>query len=382
MRSSKNAWGFVHTGPTTIAGQYLRHFWHPVFESARLVPMQAVPIRIMGEDFTLYRDEIGKPHVVAARCPHRGTQLSTGWVEGDSIRCFFHGWKFDSTGSCVEQPAEPKSFCHKIKIAVYPTQEQLGLIFTFFGSGDPPPLPRWPEFESDDVVSSMERLPCNYFQSAENIVDDVHVGFAHRSVPELGGSSRGILPPTVSGQETPFGLTVTFSNVHCSEQNHFIMPNLCYVPYTLLYRDPQHMERRLQMRTLFWYVPIDDVSHHHVQVTAGPPLVIDGMKRERRSPHSVAAEIAAVLAGNSDCHKERPLPGKRKPDLVRIQDGVTIVGQGEIADRTQERLGASDAGVILLRKIWSRELRSLGEGKTIKAFVRPECLDVEDHMLQ
>jgi 5,5'-dehydrodivanillate O-demethylase oxygenase subunit len=374
MEPTEEKWEFVHTGATTLAGEYLRRFWQPVYESNRLNSGQAVPIQILNDHYTLYRDESGRPHVVAFRCPHRGTQLSTGWVEGDSIRCFFHGWKYDATGQCIEQPAEPKPFCHKIKIATYPTQEQLGLIFTYFGEGSPPPIPRWPEFDGAAAVASMAKLPCNYFQSAENILDDVHVGFAHSAVPELGSSPRGRTPPRVSAKETSFGLSVSFANDECVEQNHFIMPNICYVAYFLGYTAAQKRQQ-FRMRTLFWYVPIDNTSHYHVQVTTGPPLVTDSMRLEMQVPHSVSDEILAVLAGNSNVHKEVPVPGKRAPNLVRIQDGVTIVGQGEIADRSLDRLGASDAGVILLRKIWLRELRALANGKQLTSFARPNTFD-------
>src|SRR5262245_40260054 len=74
---------FAHTGPGTLAGRYLRRFWQPVYVAADLPPGHAKPIRIMSEDFTLYRGEDGTPHVLAFRCAHRGTQLSTGRVEGD-----------------------------------------------------------------------------------------------------------------------------------------------------------------------------------------------------------------------------------------------------------------------------------------------------------
>ncbi|HLY64456.1 MAG TPA: Rieske 2Fe-2S domain-containing protein, partial [Chloroflexota bacterium] len=77
----------TRTGPGTLAGRYLRLFWQPVYRSVDLAPGQAVPIAILGERFTLYRGEEGAPHLVAFRCAHRGTQLSTGWVEGDCIRC-------------------------------------------------------------------------------------------------------------------------------------------------------------------------------------------------------------------------------------------------------------------------------------------------------
>src|SRR5262245_11756099 len=85
---------FVHTGPDTIAGRYMRMFWHPVYRGQDLPAGHAVPIHIMSEDFTLYRGESGTPHVVAPRCAHRGTKLSVGWIEDDCIRCYYHGWKY------------------------------------------------------------------------------------------------------------------------------------------------------------------------------------------------------------------------------------------------------------------------------------------------
>src|SRR6201988_4693652 len=122
---------FVHTGPGTSAGRYMRLFWQPVHRSKDLHLAHTQPIRILGEDFTLYRGESGTPHVVAFRCAHRGTQLSTGWVEGDDLRCFYHGGKYNPAGQCIEQPAEPEPFCDRIRIRAYPTREYLGLIFAY-----------------------------------------------------------------------------------------------------------------------------------------------------------------------------------------------------------------------------------------------------------
>src|SRR3954453_20964460 len=139
----------VHVGPGTLTGRYLRRFWQPVYEAAALARGHAKPLRILGEDYTLYRGEDGTPHVVAPRCSHRGTRLSTGWVEGDCIRCFYHGWKYDASGQCVEMPAEDPSFPPKVKIASYPTREYLGLIFGYVGEGEPPALPCFPDFECD-----------------------------------------------------------------------------------------------------------------------------------------------------------------------------------------------------------------------------------------
>jgi len=114
---------FVHTGPETLAGRYLRRFWQPVACCHELRAGQALPVRILSEDFTLYRGATGTAHLVGNRCAHRGTQLSVGWVEDDCIRCFYHGWKYDGAGQCVEQPAEGESFASKVRIASYPVQE-------------------------------------------------------------------------------------------------------------------------------------------------------------------------------------------------------------------------------------------------------------------
>src|ERR671932_1512808 len=133
---------FEHVGPGTLAGRYLRRFWQPLYRAADLAPGQAKPVRLIGEDFTLYRGEAGTPHAVANRCAHRGTQLSTGWVEGDCIRCFYHGWKYDETGQCVEMPAEDPSFPPKVKIQSYLTREYLGFIWAYLGKGEAPEFPR------------------------------------------------------------------------------------------------------------------------------------------------------------------------------------------------------------------------------------------------
>src|SRR5438874_2267776 len=193
---------FVHTGPDTLAGRFMRRFWQPVYVAADLKPGRAVPVRIMSEDFTLYRGDGGLPNAVAFRCAQRGTQLSTGWVEGDSIRCFYHGWRYDQTGQCVEQPAEDSGFAAKVSIRSYPTQEYMGTVFVYFGEGSAPEFPRYSQLEGEGVAEAHSYLrECSYFNSIENNMDEVHIAFAHRASTFSETGLNNFLPE-ISGEET------------------------------------------------------------------------------------------------------------------------------------------------------------------------------------
>ena len=131
----------AHTGPETPAGRFLRRFWTPVARLDDLEPGTAKPLRIMNELFTCYRGESGEPHLVGFYCAHRSTQMSTGFIEGDEIRCFYHGWKYNGLGQCIEQPAEADGFAAKVSIEGYPVQTYLGLVYAYLGPGEPPRVP-------------------------------------------------------------------------------------------------------------------------------------------------------------------------------------------------------------------------------------------------
>ena len=146
--------------PGTLAGRYLRRFWHPVYRSADLVAGRPVRLEVLSEHFTLYRGESGAVFLLVDRCPHRQTSLVHGWVEGDRIRCFYHGWVFDGAGQCIEQPAEKASFAAKVKVCSYPVEEYLGLIFAYLGDGAPPPFPRYPEIEEARPTSPSTATSC------------------------------------------------------------------------------------------------------------------------------------------------------------------------------------------------------------------------------
>ena len=100
------------TKPGTPGGAFMRQFWVAVARSKDIAVGEAKPLRIMSEDFTIYRGEDGEARIVDARCPHRFALMHLGWVEGSAIRCVYHGWKFDKGGQCIEQPAEEIGRAH------------------------------------------------------------------------------------------------------------------------------------------------------------------------------------------------------------------------------------------------------------------------------
>ena len=355
---------FVHTGPGTLAGNYLRRYWQPIHVSAELPMGKIVPIRILGESLALYRGESGKPHVMTNECPHRLTVLSTGWIEGETIRCRYHGWRYDESGQCVEQPAEVKPFCARVpKIASYPTHEAHGLIFAYFGEGEAPafrPLPGLEDGARDSwtLSASVEMLPCNWFQSAENIMDDVHVNFSHQG-HFVNTVARPFVPSKTWARETSFGLTQFQQRGDVTDQIHFIMPNQCFLAHALrTARD----EKPFWFKALFWYVPIDDESHLHVLI-----MVYHTKRRERPEATPVHEEIEAILSGRKSWEDVA-----KHPNLIRIQDGVAIVGQGKIVDRSRERLGTSDVALGVLRRLWRRELKLFAAGKPVTPFDTPD----------
>lgn len=361
---------FVLTGPGTLPGQYMRLFWHPILLAKDLPAGQALPIKVMSEEFTLYRGESGTPHLVEFRCAHRGTQLSSGWIEDDCIRCRYHGWKYDASGQCVDQPMEDTSFAPKVRIKSYPVQEYLGLIFAYLGEGEPPPIPRYSSLEAEGLLEWEYYVRgCNYFNFMEN--DFGHGAFVHRD-PRL---PKGVFyPPVVTVEECPFGITAYMQYPRDLQIMLQGMPNMRYVKSAP--RDPQSGAWR---DTMMWKVPIDDESHMSLKAEL-VHLTGDAARRyqERRQAwldrggRVFAPELSdAILAGKA---RLEDLEGRPEINMANLSDDVTQIGQGRIRDRRHERLGKSDEYVILLRKIWARECRALAEGRPLTQWSLPDNL--------
>ncbi|HEU0217828.1 MAG TPA: Rieske 2Fe-2S domain-containing protein [Stellaceae bacterium] len=359
----------AHTGPDTPGGKFMRRFWIPVYRAEDLPKGQAKPIRVMSEDFALYRGESGVAQVIDYRCPHRGAQMHLGWVEGDDIRCVYHGWKFACSGQCIEMPAEEPGFVRKVQIGTYPTREYMGLIFAYFGEGAPPAFPPYPMPLAEGIVENQVPpvVPCNYLQCFENSMDEVHVAFVHK----IGGSHSGIYDlPEIVAEETGWGMIRYGRRGKAGALGERI--SLHYMPNcTRVIVPPMAgLEGAGGWRELYLaFTPIDDETNMWFITN------LVGVTGEQVAPYQAARQKyleRQKAAGSALDLAQQVMDGRVRfadidhPDRVRVQDFAVQAGQGRIADRSNERLGKSDTAIILWRRIMEREFRAIEEGRPLK----------------
>jgi len=361
----------LRVGPGTIGGAYLRRFWHPVFIARDLAPGRVKPIRILGENLTLYRGTSGTAYIVAQRCPHRGVHLSLGFVEGELIQCAYHGWQFAADGHCVAQPAEPKPFCHLVNIKSYPTREYLGLVFVYMGDGVPPPLPRLADYEDEELYDCQivgDIWPCSYLDLLENATDMAHTAFLHWQF------GYGI-PKNMRWQENECGLFGTFEGTGKNDvfnNTYFDMPTA--VEFT------PARPGSVGFFTRGYRVPRDDDSAIRFNLTAIPRVseYVDrrGRGNSAKQGPSVTEVARGLLTGKEDM---RSL--KERGDsldaffLTNVQDCAVLTSLGPVAERDfPENTGTTDLSIVMMRRLLVREMTALAQGRPLKEWKRPDYL--------
>ena len=361
---------FTSIGPDSLAGRFIRHFWQPVHLTENLPAGRIKPLRILGEDFTLFRGMGGAAHVVGPRCAHRGVSLAIGRVEGDCLRCFYHGWKYDSDGQCVEAPAEREGFPSSARIPSYPTRDYLGLVFAYLGEGEPPPFPRFTAIEQDGTVEAVERQrDWSYFNQLENSVDEVHFNFAHRrsKFTDVGLNDE---IPELDGRETEYGILRIGRRGDTERHSHIVMPNCMF---SMTYDDHTGW-----IEHVAWRVPVEDHCHATFILNClhkdGAAMEAYRHEKARRREllekmEPIESVVERILRG--ELHADEVA---NRPDIIQVQDAVVLKSQGVRPDRDADHLATSDRQVALLRQIWTRELRAIEEGREIKDWRLPEGL--------
>jgi phenylpropionate dioxygenase-like ring-hydroxylating dioxygenase large terminal subunit len=380
----------TRVGPGTPGGEMLRRYWTPVALSIEVPPGGApVPVRLLGEDLVLFRDEQQRLGLLDIHCAHRGADLSYGRLEDGGLRCLYHGWLYDRSGRCLEQPGEPtgSSFHERIRQRAYPCQEIAGVVFAYLGPGEPPLLPNYELFRvpADHRWVHKQYHECSYLQGNEGNIDSLHVRFLHRYLPggrftrarELDewGRPRPAFDESLPSsapkcEETHFGVRIY--SLHDARDDrtyirttNFVMPLTCAVP-----GGPAPPGDGYLMN---WHVPIDDTHHWRFSMAFKRSGPIDPSYATARASvtdenyHSPRNQANRYLQDREE-QKHDTYSGMGR--IFVVQDAYATETAGEIQDRTREHLAASDAGLVAARRMMLRAIKDVQEGRDPPHIIR------------
>jgi 5,5'-dehydrodivanillate O-demethylase len=353
----------TEVGPGTPMGNLLRRYWMPIAGVSEFDTVAIKPVRLFGEDLVLYKDLEGRFGLVDRHCPHRRADLSYGFVESCGIRCNYHGWLFDGSGRCLEQPfddlAHPEArFREKVRITSYPVETLGGLIWAYLGPQPAPLLPNWEPFtwKNGFVQISKAIIPCNWFQCQENAIDPIHFEWMHRNwTVRLKGDlgPYGKRHVRIDFKEFEYGFTY-HRLVEGMPEDHprWTIGRIALWPNCL--GPNQHFE---------WRVPIDDENTLFIMWHFTP------VPKERRPyvQQSIPTWEGPVID---------PQTGRFITSHIANQDFVAWVGQGVVADRTKEMLSPSDRGIIMMRKRFFEDLKRIERGEDPSGLVRDPARNV------
>jgi len=339
-------------------GELLRRYWQPVALASEVgaLPLQ---IRALGENLILFRTPAGRFGLMHPRCAHRGTSLLYGRVEERGIRCCYHGWLFDVEGRCLEQPCEPKGGQNRehVRQPYYPVEERYGLIFAYMGPLDrKPALPRYDVLEdlgeafrivadgSSIGSGGPERMPCNWFQTHENVVDPLHVFVLHSTFSTQQFNDMMAVPPKISFEPTEYGMYSIqlrlFADGSCLRRlTELVMPNIRIVA------DP-FLRSFTRSNNVAWTLPIDDTNTRIFTVFAFPRD--EPVPRFNRTP----------MYGGKTWFELDDQGHQRFPGDYEAQ-----VGQGEITWHSEEHLASSDRGVAIFRRMYRDAMQAVMQGE-------------------
>src|SRR5712691_2565827 len=360
-------------GPGTPMGNLMRQYWQPVLLSSELPEPDGPPLRVraLGEDLIAFRDSAGRVGLLGANCPHRGAPLFFGRNEEGGLRCIYHGWKFDTSGRCLDMPNRPgdRDYRNTVRAIAYRSHEKNGMIWAYMGSAAEPPAP--PDLGFTEVPAShrlvtKQLLECNYAQALEGDLDPSHVSFLHAPLDPKGRDdyqgTAGIisdkqlndaaLEQTVKAQDrnprltvlkTDYGLFVgarrDAGERHYWRITQLVLPFYVFVPGAV--GSPVHCNA---------WVPMDD-EH----------TIVWRIQYLQERPFT-AQELARLQSGMG-AHVPRTVSfsGIRG---IWAQDRACTEGMGAIMDRTREHLGPSDVTIVQMRRLLLAAAAALREHGT------------------
>jgi phthalate 4,5-dioxygenase len=378
----------TRTGPGTKAGALLRRYWQPAALVDELNSNRPIkPLRLLGEDLVIFRDGKGRYGLVGRSCPHRGTDLAFGRLEGGGLRCAFHGWLFDVNGQCLETPAEPdnSNLCANIQHKAYPVVEKSGILFAYMGPGEPPAFPHLDCFVAPAPYTFAFKglIDCNWLQSLEVGIDPAHTSFLHRFFEDEKDASqvygrmfrdksgdsdmpmtqimREFPRPSIEVEPTDYGMRlvtlrqISDANMHVRVTN-LVFPNAFVIPMSP------------EMTISQWHIPIDDTRHYWYAIftSFGQPVDKDEMRRQRLELYELPDYVPRKNKSNDygfDPHEQEHTTFTGMGTDINVHDQWACESMGVIQDRTSEHLGQSDKAISAYRRILRNAIEQAGNGE-------------------
>jgi 5,5'-dehydrodivanillate O-demethylase len=377
---------YSRVGPGTPTGELMRRYWHPIAAVSQMNDKSTKKVRLLGEDLILYKDKSGTFGLMEPHCAHRRMNMIYGIPEENGLRCPYHGWLYNETGQCIEQPYEETEdpdarFKDKIQMKAYPVEQKAGLLFAYMGPQPAPLVPNWDVFAADGVLRDLgyAELPCNWLQCQENSLDPVHLEWLHVAWANYIREQNDELNEvkTVRAHKT-----IQFDNFKhgiikrriweggSEEDTEWKDGHPIVFPYMLRQGgDGFNLEGSkrwtFKLGPAFQIrVPIDDYTTGHWWVACYPMIEGDLAQKPEEIPYynppvpmldENDQPVFPILRSNSG------------------QDVAAWITQGNIADRTGEHLGRSDKGIIQFRQMLEENIRLVEEGKDpMNTFRNPE----------
>ena len=381
-------------GPGAPAGNLLRQYWQPVALAEELGEPRALrPVRLMGQDYVLFRDQTGRLGMLDRACPHRGADLAYGRLEDGGLRCLFHGWLFDVEGRCLEMPAEPPGarFCERVHQGAYPVEEKSGVIFAFVGAGAPPAFPAFDCFVAPSAYTFAFKglYECNWLQALEVGIDPAHASFLHRFFVDedprdgygrqfRGASSDTSLPmtrvmrefarPEILVDAVEHGMRLTALRRIDDDSTHVRVTNLVFPQAFVI---PMSEDMTITQ----WHVPVDDTHCYWVAIftSFGAPVDKARMREQRLATYTLPGYAPRLNKANGygfDLDEQLRETYTGMGMDINVHDQWAVEGQGAIQDRTREHLGTSDRAIVRYRRMLLDAIAKQCDGKSLP--MRPD----------
>jgi phenylpropionate dioxygenase-like ring-hydroxylating dioxygenase large terminal subunit len=368
-------------GDTPMSRLMRENYWLPFSISAHLVPGEApMPVRLLGENFIAFRADDGRIGFFDELCPHRRASLALGRIEGNGVRCIYHGWKIDVSGCIAEAPTQvvrTEQFAANVRVAHFPVHEAGGLAWVWLGGTEAPAFPELPfaGFDTDHSWMTVSRVPCNWLQGLEGTIDSVHVGFLHQTwhretarLPDRSNLAIALeYHPSYETQSTPYGMRAAAlrrtpdGRTYVRITEH-LMPLVTVVPIG---------STRPGNGAVFAISPVDDVNH----------LVFFGafsdapLERSEDMPGFVAPGFSPDPHDFGGLRGDRSNRWGQDRELMKAghftgfgrnlleEDAAIQTSMGPILDRTKEHLSSSDVAVSHARRMLLDGLSAAEKGE-------------------